>query len=177
MMSGRRLPVTPVLVILTVLMLTGCANSPWRVEDRNREVVKEVVKAINAGRLDDLDALVASDYVRHSQATFDAEVNSRKELKEYLERERATFPDGKLAISFYTTEGDRVAFWGTFTGTQSGPMGNAGPTGRRVEVDVSGVHRLYGGKIVETWVTWDELAVLQELDMLPPVAEGDQGLE
>ena len=42
--------------------------------------------------------------------------------------------------------------------------------------EFAGYHRFEDGKIVETWVTWDNLATLDQLDLLPPAAvEDDSG--
>jgi hypothetical protein len=35
-----------------------------------------------------------------------------------------------------------------------------------------GIHRLENGKIVETWVTWDNMAALAQLGHLPPASQG-----
>ncbi len=157
------------------LLLTGCANSPGRVEARNTEVVNKVFAAVNADRYGDLDDLMEPTYVRHCQATPGVDVNTLEDFKEYLRSERATFPDGKIAILFLSAQGDRVAFWGTYTGTQKGRMGPHAATGRQIQVDIAGVHRLSEGRIAETWITWDNLTALQQLKLLPPLPSAQLG--
>lgn len=65
-------------------------------------------------------------------------------------------------------EGDLVAFYATYTGTQTGQMGPFPPTGKEMSVDCFGYHRIENGKIAETWVTWDNLAGLTQLGLFPP---------
>jgi hypothetical protein len=37
-----------------------------------------------------------------------------------------------------------------------------------MELDFAGMHRIADRKIVETWVTWDNLAGLTQLGLFPP---------
>ena len=70
---------------------------------------------------------------------------------EYIERH----PDGYQTIKLLVAEGDLVAAWATYKGTQQGPMGPFPPSGRKVEFDFGAVFRIEGGKIAEWWVSPD----------------------
>jgi len=65
-------------------------------------------------------------------------------------------------------EGDYVAFYGTYSGTQKGPMGPFPASNKKASVDFSGIHRMENGKIAETWITWDNLSFLAQLGHFPP---------
>jgi predicted ester cyclase len=64
-------------------------------------------------------------------------------------------------------EGDLVAFWGTYSASQTGPMGPFPATGMRMVSEMGGVHRIADGRIAETWVTWDNLTGLHQLGFDP----------
>ena len=64
-------------------------------------------------------------------------------------------------------EGDFVAWRSTGTGTQQGPMGPFPATGRRMSITIIGMHRFENGKIAETWTSWDNVAALGQLGLLP----------
>ena len=81
-------------------------------------------------------------------------------------------PDQQLEIKKLIAEGDLVAFWAIYKGTQTGQMGTFPPSNKYVELDFSGYHRLENGKIAETWITWDNIAFLSQLGHFPPVADG-----
>ncbi len=69
-------------------------------------------------------------------------------------------------------EGDRVAVWANYSGTQSGPMGAFPPSDRQVDLDFAGILRFEDGKIAEIHVVWDNLDMLVQLGHLsPPGAE------
>lgn len=146
----------------------GCLCGPCKEAQANRELVVDAFQAIADGNLDALDQYIAADYVRHSQATPDVEVTSLNQFKEYLLREKDTFPDPEMTVTYLVAEGDLVAFWATYGGVQKGPMGPFPATGKRMEIDFAGIHRIADGKIAETWVTWDNLAGLMQLGLYPP---------
>ena len=70
-------------------------------------------------------------------------------------------------IKLLLAEGDLVAAWTTYEGTQRGPMGPFPPSGRKAKFDFGAVFRIDGGKIAEWWVTWDSMTVLRALGHLP----------
>jgi predicted ester cyclase len=54
-------------------------------------------------------------------------------------------------------------------GTQTGPFPGAPPTGRTVTYTGMDLNRIVHGKIVESWVNYDALALLQQIGLVPPV--------
>ncbi len=64
-------------------------------------------------------------------------------------------------------EGDTVVTRWTATGTQHGPLPGLPPTGKSAKVMGIWIHRLAGGKIVESWNVWDTLGMLQQLGAIP----------
>ena len=116
----------------------------------------------------DLDQVIAKDYRRHCQATPDVTVESLDDFKALLRSFDETSPDATMTLDQMAAEGDLVAFWGTWSGTQQGPFGPFPATGKTMTLDFAGFHRIQDGKIAETWVTWDNLAMLRQLGLFPP---------
>jgi steroid delta-isomerase-like uncharacterized protein len=137
-------------------------------EDQNKSVAQRFSEAVNSRRLDLLDDLVAPDFVRHCQATPSVRVRSLEDFKRFLEEDWAGAPDGQFTARFMVAEGNLVALYCTYAGTQTGPWGPIPPSGKRFELDFSGVFRMAGGKIAELWITWDNLALLTQLGHWPP---------
>ncbi len=138
-------------------------------ESRNKAVVLRLGEALNGHRLDLLDDLVAPDFVRHCQATPAVKVQNLEEFKRFLREDWTGAPDGQSKVRFLLAEGEFVALYWTYTGTQTGPWGPIPPSGRRFDLDVSGIFRLADEKVSELWVTWDNLAVLTQLGHSPPL--------
>jgi predicted ester cyclase len=101
-----------------------------------------LIAAINARDFDLLDELVATDVVRHNQATAGVEVRSLEQFKEFLEQDLSKFPDAQQEIYTIIAEEEKVALYLTLTGTQEGPVRPYPATGRRVEVKFLGIMRL-----------------------------------
>jgi predicted ester cyclase len=156
--------------MLGLVGILSCVCGPCDTARRNKELVAEVFSIVEAGDLDRLDSYVAADYVRHCQATPDVNVTSLQGFKDYLIGLEESFPDQKLVIHRLVAEDDLVAFWGTWSGDQEGPMGDLPATGKRMELDLAGMHRVADGKVVETWVTWDNLTGLIQVGLFPPEA-------
>jgi steroid delta-isomerase-like uncharacterized protein len=136
--------------------------------EANKKIVRAFVNAGNRNDLEAFDTLLAADFVRHCEATPEIAVASREEFKQFYRETAKTFPDQQMTLDTLVAEGDRVAFWGTFSGTQEGPMGPFPPTGRRLVSAIGGMFRIEDGKIAELWVTWDNLAGLVQLGLFPP---------
>jgi predicted ester cyclase len=156
------------VVVGGLVVVLSCVCEPCSQGKKNKELVAEVFAVIEAGDLDKLDRYIAEDYVRHCQATPDVNITSLEGFKEFLARDRATVPDQKLVLHRLVGEDDLVAFWATYSGIQEGPMGPYPATGKRVELDFAGMHRVADDMIVETWVTWDNLTALTQLGLFLP---------
>lgn len=119
--------------------------------------------ALNAHRLDLLDELVTPDFVRHCQATPGAEVRSLDEFKDFQRQDTAAFPDSHQTLKHVIAEGNMVAAWATYEGTQTGALGPFPASGKRMQVDFAAVFRVENDRLAELWVTWDNLAALAQL--------------
>ena len=158
------------VVLAALVVASGCVCEPCDQGKKNKELVAEVFAVIEAGDFDKLDQYIAADYVRHCQATPDVNVTSLEGLKEFLKGDLETVSDPKMVVHRMLAEDDLVAFWATYSGIQDGPMGPFPATGKRMELDFAGMHRIADDKIVETWVIWDGLTGLTQLGLFPPQA-------
>jgi steroid delta-isomerase-like uncharacterized protein len=157
------------LSTLSILFVGGgCGPNGEAQIEANKAVVREMTEAINNRELDRLDDLVAEDLVRHCQATPGVNVRSLSEFKEFLRQDFASVPDSKQEIEMLIGEGDRVAAYVSYRGTQTGTMGPFPASGNRVDLKFIGILRIENGKVAEIWVEWDNLTVLTQLGHFPP---------
>jgi predicted ester cyclase len=120
--------------------------------------VKSVVEAyvtevLNRGDMDAAARLVADQTLRHRVATF-----------------RAAFPDLHVATSALLAEGDLAA--GHFTGgdTHWGVFEGCPPTGRPWTASCTAICRVHAAQVVDFHVTWDLLALMEQLGCIRRVA-------
>ncbi len=156
------------------LLLPACGPSAAARVEANKAVAKRYSEEVgNKGNLAVIDEVLAENYVRHCQAT-GPDVRGREAMKALYREWRATFPDYRETIEFGVGEGDFVAAYLTVRGTQKGPMGPFPPTGKVMDCKVVGIHRFENGKIAESWVTWDNMATLAQLGLLPKPPGGEK---
>ena len=135
--------------------------------DQNKAVIRQFFDAWNSRRPEAFDDLITQDVVRHCDATPDIEARSLGQIKEFLAQDTAIFPDSLQTIKHLIAEGNYVAAWVTYEGTQEGPMGLLPPSGRKAQFDFGSMFRIDSGKIAEWWVTWDNMKILRSLGHLP----------
>lgn len=63
-------------------------------------------------------------------------------------------------------EDDLVAGRWTVSGTHEGEFEGIPPTGEEVEVPASGLFQVENGGIVEAWLTYDRLGLLQQIGVV-----------
>jgi len=136
-------------------------------EEANEAVVRTMIEAINARDLGALDAVVAPNIVRHSPATPGLVIEDLAGFKAFLEADLASVPDSRQEVIHLMADGDMVAVWATYSGTQQGPMGPFPATGKPLSTEFAGFLRLEDGLVAEMWVVWDNLAIFGQLGFLP----------
>ena len=80
----------------TALAVVALLCTPAAAEmetERNKAVIRAMVEAVNQRDLAALDALVAEDVKRHSDATAGVVVENRQQFKAFLEADFATVPN------------------------------------------------------------------------------------
>jgi predicted ester cyclase len=89
--------------------------------------------------------------------------------KVYLSGMLAAFPDAHFTIDDMVAEGDRVATKKTFSGTHSEALGDLPATGRSVSLQFVDIMRVRDGRIIEHWLSMDQLSFMQQLGVIPPM--------
>lgn len=116
----------------------------------------------NRGNVDVVHEIFAEGYVRHDLRPTQAEPGPAGQAKIATEFRRA-FPDLRFHVDVVLAEDDLVAARWTAEGTQSGPWGNMGPTGKRAQFSGVNIFRISEGKVTEIWNHRDDLGLLQQV--------------
>ena len=163
-------------LIPLVLIAISCQSHDdvaSKITEESKRIVTKAFEVVAAGDYEGMEQYIATDYIRHSQATPEINVNSLQEFKEFIRNDRLSVPDQSLTVHHLVAEKNMVAFYATYKGTQTGQMGPFPPSGNKVSLDFAGVHRVEAGKIAETWITWDNLTILTQLGHFPPASAED----
>ena len=115
----------------------------------------------NKGRLERVAEFVQSDVVDHSRPPGLPE--GVEGVAAILGAIRQAFPDHDAKVIHMLADGDMVATYKTFTGTNLGPFFGAPPTGKRATIRVMDFVRYRDGKVAEHWNIVDMAGLMQQL--------------
>src|SRR5262245_2120190 len=109
--------------------------------DDNKELVRQLIQALDDNRIQDLDELVAAQYDQDNKSVYPG----RAGLKELFTRLRSAFPDLNVTIENLVAEGDHVVAVTRMHGTQQGELPGIKPTGKSVDVSSMDLYRIQDG--------------------------------
>jgi len=127
-------------------------------------------QAFNQGDLEVVDELVAADIDAHT-ASWGAP-GSRLGLKQMIANLRSAFPDLRCIVEDEIRERDKVAAYWIMRGTHEGSYFGNQPTGRSIAVQGFIFARTADGQIVESQILIDQIAILQQIGVVPPSRGG-----
>jgi predicted ester cyclase len=93
--------------------------------------------------------------------------SDREGGKVYLFGFLNAFPDCQFTIDDMVAEGDQVVTKKTFRGTHTGEFAGIPATGKKVELQFVDIMRVRDGRIVEHWLSMDQLSFMQQLGVIP----------
>jgi predicted ester cyclase len=154
---------------MLAVLACGQGQTSDNVEVENMAVVRSAHAALVRGDLDGFKATIGPNYVRHCQAMPPElqELHGTDEFFTFLEEFLVAVPEYEDTLTQMIAEGDKVAYVSTMKGVQTGPLGDLPATGKDFTLVNIIIQRLEDGKIVETWVSWDNVAFLSQLGLLP----------
>ena len=161
-------------LMATLVVVAGCTMDPDDELVKNKEVVKRFIEISNDANWDRLADIVAAEFRRHSAATAGEPVRSLEEFIALQQGFMTTFPDQRVRLDHMIAEGDHVAIRATYTGTQSGPIGDFPASGKEVDGPFIAFFRIESGRIAELWVEWDNVDMLTQLGILPSLTPGSE---
>lgn len=139
--------------------------------ERNREIGRRVLEEMwGRGRTELADELYVPHYVDHvSRGPEAGTVSGPEGIKAAVQQFRAAFPDLAYTVEEILAERDLVMARFSARGTHEGEFLGLAPTGRVVTYTGTDINRIEDGKIVESWVHYDALGLLQQLGLVPEI--------
>jgi predicted ester cyclase len=122
------------------------------------------------GLLGVADEVATSSTVHHDPIMGD--ITGPDAMKAIVQGYRAAFPDLRFVIDDLRVAGDTVIVRWTAIGTHKGTLFGIAPTGKQVTTQGINCERCQNGKVVESWVQWDQLKLLQTIGAVPPLGIG-----
>ena len=133
--------------------------------ERNKSVIRRFVEEVqNKKDWTVYEELNDPEFFNHSAPPG---MTDREGSKQYLGGFLNGFPDCQFEIDDMIAEGDQVVTKKTFTGTHEGDFADIPPTGKRVTLQFVDIMRVRDGRIVEHWLSMDQLSFMQQLGVIP----------
>jgi steroid delta-isomerase-like uncharacterized protein len=139
--------------------------------DTNKTAVRRLFDEVwNKGHQQIADELFAQNYNHHDSSTPDLGRGPESEKKRAT-LYRNAFPDIRFIVEDLVAEGESVTARWSCRGTHKGDLNGIAPTGKQFTISGISVSRLSNGKMVEGWVNWDALGMMQQLGVVPELAK------
>jgi predicted SnoaL-like aldol condensation-catalyzing enzyme len=134
--------------------------------EQNKSVIRRFVEEVqNKKDWGVYDELNDPEFVNHSAPP--GIPSDREGGKVYLGAFLNAFPDCHFTVDDMIAEGDQVVTKKTFTGTHEAEFVGIPPTGKRVTLQFVDIMRVRDGRIVEHWLSMDQLSFMQQLGVIP----------
>jgi predicted ester cyclase len=124
-------------------------------------VTRLVDEVINGGNTRLLPDLLDPEHVTHDPT---GDLYGPEGMRIDIAGYRTAFPDLRMTTEDLVADGDRVARRFRLEGTHAGSFMGIPPSGQRVALGGIAIHRFDSGRLVETWLSYDCLGLLRQLD-------------
>ena len=138
--------------------------------ENNKAIVRRLIAELwNNGNLSVADEIFTPNYQHHDSSTPDFGRGPESE-KQRATLYRTAFPDLHLTIEDLIAEGETVMTRWSCRGTHKGDLNGIAPTGKQITISGVTVARISNGKMAESYVNWDALGLMQQLGVVPQLA-------
>ena len=139
--------------------------------DANKNAVRRLIEEVwNKGNLAVADELFSPNYTHHDASTPELGRGPESEKKRAT-LYRTAFQDFRMAIEDTVAEGETVTVRWTCRGNHKGELNGIAPTGKQFAITGISIARFASGKMVEGWVNWDALGLMQQLGVVPAIGK------
>lgn len=159
-----------IALILLALLSLGCSHQNQSIEDRNKVLISNMIEeAINNQNFELFDEILSPDYIRYSQSMPPGleEIKGIDTYKGFIKDHFKAFPNYKEEIVQMIAENNKVFIITKGTAKNTGPLGDMLPTNKELIIMNFGLFELENGKIVNMWVSWDNIAMQRQLGLSP----------
>jgi steroid delta-isomerase-like uncharacterized protein len=145
--------------------------------ESNKVIVRRFYEEVfNQRNVDAIDELIGAEFINNDPTPVAA--RDRESMKQFIKTLTKAFPDHHHAIEDLIAEVDKVVMRCTLTATHKGQFPGfleMPPTGKSICQRQIHILRVQDGKLVEHWVVRDDLAMMQQLGLIPtPELTGDE---
>ena len=129
----------------------------------SKAIVRQLYEEVwNKRRLELFDEIISPSHALHDPTLTGAAVGPEA-YKRQVTRFVAGFPDLRFTVQDIVGEKEKLAVAWTISGTHNGEYMGIPSTNKKVSVDGITIHHIVNGKIMDSYVSWDALGMMQQL--------------
>lgn len=136
--------------------------------EHNKVLARRIIEEVwNQGKIAVIDELIAHNAVFHDPNVPEGRFAEPEGYKQFVSIYRSAFPDLHLTIYDQMAESDKVVTRWSASGTNDGSLMGIAATHKPATMQGVDINRYENGKIVEGWIIYDMLGLLQQLGVEP----------
>jgi steroid delta-isomerase-like uncharacterized protein len=135
--------------------------------EQNEALARRGFDAFNSGDLSIVDEITAEGAVNHDPAQPE-EARGPEGAKQTIQMYRGAFPDLQFTLEECFSDGDLVCIRWSSSGTNDGELMGMPATGKHTTSSGISIDKIQDGKIVESWIQWDNAGLMQQLGIGEP---------
>jgi predicted ester cyclase len=131
------------------------------------EAAERYIAAVHAHDTAAYDRVLTADYVDHGPPSMDGERLDVDGQERFAREMFEAFPRHPIEVQHPTAVGDRVCMRYLWSGTPTGPLMGAEPTGRTITAGIMSELRIEGDRVAEEWEQLDTPGIMQQPGVVP----------
>ncbi len=118
---------------------------------------------------------IVNEHLSPSHALHDPNISGAavgpEAYKHQVARFVKAFPDLRFTIEDMICEKDRLVVSWSISGTHKGEFQGIPATNKKISVEGITIHHIASGKIMDSYVSWDALGLMQQLGAVPALGQ------
>jgi steroid delta-isomerase-like uncharacterized protein len=154
-----------VLVVVVAFFFSNTLTVPPTEEDTAAAMKANFLAIWNDANYESIPNMFAEDFVMH-HSTLPEPLTGIEAYTEFVKGNAVAFSDFEVKFGEFYASGDMTfLFWKAF-GTNDGPLPDGTPaTGNTFKIWGMAANKIVEGKIVETWIVFNQYDMLRQLGM------------
>ena len=136
--------------------------------EANKAAMRDILRIFETGDLTGVESLIAPNAVDH-QGMPGVDTQGIEGFKRIVTIMHTAFPNIHLHIEDLIAEGDRVVARSEMHARNTGPFMDQPATDKEIEAEAIDIIRFENGMAVEHWGISDDLKMMQQLGLIPPM--------
>lgn len=137
----------------------------------NNSIVRRLYEEVwNNRKFAVVNELISTSHALHGPNMSGSEIGPEAYQRQFAGW-LAGFPDLRMTIEDTVGENDKIVVAWTISGTHKGEFRGIPATNKKVSVEGITINHVADGKIMDSFVNWDALGLMQQLGVVPALGQ------